>query len=435
MNMQNSDKPLLLLVDDMPANLHLLVAALKDEYRIKTAVNGPSALELAAREDRPELILLDMMMPGMSGLEVLKQLREQPETSLIPVIFITADNSEQSQLDSLELGADDYLGKPVVTAVLRVRVRNLLQRKRVERQLRLASHVFNYSGEAIMITDRSNRIIEVNPSFIRLTGYGLEEVRGKDPKLLSSGRTTLEEYRAIWRSLHEQGFWQGELWDRHKDGSVYPKLLTISVVRNPKGEVDFFIGSFTDISRQKSVEAEIRHMANHDHLTGLPNRMYVQAALDQALAVARRDNSEIAVMFIDLDRFKAVNDTLGHSVGDGLLVQVGQRLRESVRESDLVARLGGDEFVVVLTGDHALNGSLVVAEKILANLSAPYRVGPHTLHSTPSVGISLYPLDGDNGETLMKHADAAMYRAKEDGRGRFRLYSRQVPAMVPESPE
>ncbi len=422
MTVKQNEKPLILLVDDTPANLHVLVAALKDNYRLKTATNGFDALLLAAREDRPELILLDMMMPGMNGIEVLQKLRDNTETAGIPVIFVTADSSEQSQLNGLELGADDYLTKPVVTAVLQVRVRNLLQRKRIERELRLAAHVFNYSGEAIMICDSQNRIIDVNAAFTRQTGYLPEDVLGHNPKILSSGRTTAEEYRALWQSLTNLGFWQGELWDRRKDGGVYPKLLSISVVRNDKGDVDFYIGSFTDISRQKSVEAEIRHIANHDHLTGLPNRMYVQVALEQAVAAARREQTEIAVMFLDLDRFKLVNDTYGHGVGDGLLIEVGRRLKESVRESDLVARLGGDEFVVVMSNHLTSEAVKTVAQKILDNLSLPYQVGGHTLHSTPSIGISRYPQDATEVEELMQHADLAMYQVKQAGRGEFRLY-------------
>lgn len=423
MNFHSPDKSLILLVDDTPANLHLLVAALKDDYRIKTAVNGPSALELAAKEDQPDLILLDMMMPGMSGIEVLQVLKRQPDTASIPVIFVTADTSEQSQLDSLELGADDYLTKPVIPPILRARIRNLLERKRVERELRLASHVFNYGGEAIMISDRDNRIIDVNASFSRLTGYSVDEVRGQNPRLLSSGRTSPDEYRAMWQSLCTHDFWQGELWDRRKDGAVYPKLLTVSVVRNPKGEVDFYIGSFTDISRQKAAEAEMQHIAYHDHLTGLPNRMYVQVALEQALVMAGRERSEVAVMFLDLDRFKSINDTFGHAVGDGLLIQVGGRLKECVRESDLVARLGGDEFVIVMSNHVNRNGIATVAQKILNSLSAPYQVGEHSLQSSPSIGISFFPQDANTVEELMKHADMAMYQVKQSGRGQFRFYA------------
>lgn len=420
------EKPLLLLVDDMPANLHVLAAALRDDHRIKTATNGAAALDLVAREDRPQLILLDVMMPGMSGIEVLRQLRENPETRDIPVIFVSADTSEQSQLEGLDLGADDYLTKPVVTTVLRARVRNILQRKRAEAQLRLAAHVFEHSGEAIMVTDRSNCIIEVNPAFSRMTGYMSEEVRGQNPRILSSGRATPEEYRSMWSAILERGFWQGEMWDRRKDGEIYPKLLTISVVRNVRGEIDFHIASFADISEQKATEEKIRRVAHHDALTGLPNRLYLQIGLEQTLASAKRENEEVAVMFIDLDRFKIINDTLGHNVGDGLLVEVAQRLKKCVRESDLVARLGGDEFVVALAGDDVINTTAHVAENILGSLALPYRIEGHVLHSSTSIGISLYPHDGDSIESLMKTADTAMYHAKAMGRNNFQFFSPEM---------
>jgi diguanylate cyclase (GGDEF)-like protein/PAS domain S-box-containing protein len=420
------EKPLLLLVDDMPANLHLLVAALRDDYRIKTATNGAAALDLVAREDRPQLILLDVMMPGMSGIEVLRRLRENPETRDIPVIFISADTSEQSQLEGLDLGADDYLTKPVVTTVLRARVRNILQRKRAEAQLRLAAHVFEHSGEAIMVTDRSNCIVEVNPAFSRMTGYTSEEVRGQNPRILSSGRATPEDYRAMWQAILERGFWQGEMCDRRKDGEIYPKLLTISVVRNVRGEIDFHIASFANISEQKATEEKIRRVAHHDALTGLPNRLYLQIGLEQILASAKRENEEVAVMFIDLDRFKIINDTLGHNVGDGLLVEVAQRLKNCMRESDLVARLGGDEFVVALAGDDVINTAAHVAENILGSLALPYRIEGHVLHSSTSIGISLYPHDGDSIDSLMKTADTAMYHAKAMGRNNFQFFSPEM---------
>jgi PAS domain S-box-containing protein len=206
----DADRPLVLIVDDVPANLHVLAAALKSDYRIKAATSGREALAVAAAEDKPELVLLDVMMPQMSGIDVMRHLRSTAGTRDIPVIFVSADTSEQTQLDGLDLGADDYLTKPVVTTVLRARVRNILARKRTERQLRLASHVFEYSGEAILITDRINRIIEVNPAFTRMTGYSVDEVRGKNPKILTAGRTPLDTYRAMWQGIKENGLWQGE---------------------------------------------------------------------------------------------------------------------------------------------------------------------------------------------------------------------------------
>ncbi len=417
------EKPLILLVDDISANLHVLVEALREDHRIKTATSGAAALKLVEGDDRPQLILLDVMMPDMSGIEVLRHLRENPETCDIPVIFISADTSEQSQLEGLDLGADDYITKPVVTTILLVRVRNLLQRKRNEARLRLAAHVFEYGGEAILITDCDNCIVEVNPAFTRLTGYTSEEVCGRNPKFLSAGHTTPEEYRAMWQAIREQGFWQGELWDRRKNGEIYPKLLTISVVRNRQGEIDFHIGSFTDISAQKATEEKIRHAAHHDALTGLPNRLHLQISLEQVIAAAKRENQEVAVMFIDLDRFKIINDTLGHNIGDGLLVEMAHRLRECVRESDLLARLGGDEFVVALADDDAVNAAVQVAEKILGSLSLPYQIEGHVLHSTASIGIGCYPRDGDDIESLMRNADAAMYHAKAMGRNNSQFFS------------
>jgi diguanylate cyclase (GGDEF)-like protein/PAS domain S-box-containing protein len=392
--------------------------------------SGAAALELMTRSDLPELILLDVMMPGMSGIEVLRQLRAQPETQDIPVIFVSADTSEQSQLEGLELGADDYLTKPVIGAILRARVKNLLARHRNERQLRLASHVFEYSGEAIIITDHANNIVEANPAFTRLTGYTADEVRGRNPRLLSSGRATPEQYQALWQTLLAHGLWQGEMWDRHKNGNVYPKLMTISTVKNLRGEIDYFIASFSDITDQKAAEDRIRHIAHHDVLTGLPNRLHLSIALGQALAIAQRKSSEVALMFLDMDRFKIINDTLGHYVGDQLLVEVAHRLKSCVRESDIVARLGGDEFVAALTDITDPSAVATIANKLLQALGQPYQVAGHALHSTPSIGISLFPLDGRDIGTLMKNADAAMYHAKEQGRNNIQYFTPAMNAAV-----
>jgi diguanylate cyclase (GGDEF)-like protein/PAS domain S-box-containing protein len=421
-----AEKPLLLLVDDTPTNLHVLAAALKADYRLKMVTSGATALELLTRGALPELILLDVMMPGMSGIEVLRHIRANHATRDIPVIFISADTSEQSQIDGLELGADDFLSKPVVNDILRVRVKNLLSRRRTERQLRLAAHVFEYSGEAILITDSNNAIIEVNPAFTRLTGFSIEEVRGKNPAILSSGRTSVEEYRAMWQIIQEKGHWQGEMWDRHKNGEVFPKLMSISTVKNQHGEIDHYIASFSDIREQKAVEERIRHLAHHDALTGLPNRMHLSVALDQALSEAQRKGTEIAIMFLDMDRFKLINDTLGHFVGDLLLIEVAHRIKGCIRESDIVARLGGDEFVVALTGLNEEMGATPVVGKLLHALAEPYLIEGNTLHSSPSIGISLFPVDGRDVSTLMKNADAAMYHAKEQGRNNAQYFTAEL---------
>jgi diguanylate cyclase (GGDEF)-like protein/PAS domain S-box-containing protein len=418
-----SEKPLLLLVDDVPANIHFLATSMSDLYRIKIATSGQKALDIVAQTEKPDLILLDVMMPEMNGIEVLQHLRANPETVHIPVIFVSADVSEQTQLDGLSLGADDYLTKPVVVSILLVRVKNILERKREQAQLRLASHVFDYSGEAIMVSDSENNIVSVNSAFTRMTGYELEEVYGKNPRFLSSGRTSKEEYEVMWKTIQETSFWQGEMWDRNKDGKIYPKLLIISVVRDKQGKVDYYIGSFTDITEQKVVEERIRHIAHHDPLTQLPNRLYLQVSLQQFLTMAHRNNEEIALMFIDLDRFKIINDTLGHHVGDGLLIEVANRLKATVRESDVVARLGGDEFVIALMGKNIAHLAATISEKILHNLNQIYVIENNSLHTTPSIGVAIYPQDGNCPDSLMKNADSAMYHAKASGRNNVQYFS------------
>ena len=301
-------------------------------------------------------------------------------------------------------------------------LRDISQRKAAEKQLRLLAMVFENSGEGILITDAQNRIEKVNLSFTRLTGYRQEEVFGKNPRILSSGLQSREFYASMWQCLLQEGFWQGEIWDRRKNGETYPKWLSISVIRNERKEIVNYIGSFSDIAELKRAEKEIEKLAYHDPLTGLPNRFSLLAQLEQAMAKARRNHGRLALMFIDLDRFKIINDTLGHHIGDMLIVKVGKRLRNSIRESDVVARLGGDEFVVLLTDMPSTTEAGVVAAKIVNDLSLSYVVEGISLFSSPSVGISIYPDDGDNINTIMKNADTAMYQAKSTGGNGYRFF-------------
>lgn len=298
--------------------------------------------------------------------------------------------------------------------------------RQMESQMQLLGSAFHHSGEAIMITDHENRILTVNSAFTTLTGYLQDEVAGKNPSLLSAGRTSELDYKGMWTAIREKGFWQGEIWDRRKDGGVYPKWLSISVVRDEQGDIRYHIAHFTDVSAERATEAKIHFMAHHDMLTGLNNRFSLKDRLEHALAVARREAGKLALLFIDLDRFKNINDTLGHHVGDELLIHVSQRLRKCVRESDLVARLGGDEFVIMLTGVEHSSSVAMVAEKIVKRIGEPYPVGANILYTTPSIGIALYPLDGDDGETLMRNADAAMYHAKAAGRNNFQFFDARM---------
>jgi len=317
----------------------------------------------------------------------------------------------------------DALGNPLRTIGTAQDITDL---RRMESQMQLLGTAFHHSGEAIVITDHDNRIVTVNPAFTTLTGYSLEDVAGKNPSLLSAGRTTLEEYERMWAAIKQKGYWQGEVWDRRKDGGVYPKWLSISVMRDDAGEIRYHIAHFTDVSAERAAEARLHHMAHHDMLTGLANRFSLKERLEHALAMARRESSRVALLFIDLDRFKVINDTLGHHIGDELLIQVSQRLRSAVRDSDLVARLGGDEFVVMATGVEQMSSVATVAEKLVKIVGEPYAIGPHTLYTTPSIGIAVYPMDGENGEALMKNADAAMYHAKAAGRSNFQFFDARM---------
>ncbi len=296
----------------------------------------------------------------------------------------------------------------------------------LESQMQLLGSAFHHSGEAIMITDHNNRILTVNAAFTMLTGYSQEEVAGQDPRMLSAGRTSREDYKRMWAAIKEKSFWQGEIWDRRKDGGVYPKWLSVSVIRDEQGDIRYHIAHFTDVSTERATEAKIHYMAHHDMLTGLNNRFSLKDRLEHALAVARRESARVALLFIDLDRFKVINDTLGHHVGDELLIHVSRRLRQCVRESDLVARLGGDEFVVMLSGIEHSSSVAMVAEKLVMRVGEPYPVGAHTLYTTPSIGIAIYPMDGEDGETLMRNADAAMYHAKSAGRNNFQFFDAKM---------
>lgn len=286
--------------------------------------------------------------------------------------------------------------------------------------------VFEQSSEAVLITDRSNHIVAVNAAFTRMTGYSREDVLGHNPKLLSSGRSTPEFCQTLWAALERDCYWEGEIWDRCKDGRVFPKWLTISVIHNASGEVENYVACFTDISEQREAADRLLHLAYHDPLTHLPNRLAFESQIELTIRACERDNRQVALMLIDIDRFKTVNDTLGHHVGDDLLKSVAKRLRETVRASDIVARLGGDEFVVVLPDIENALTVASVAGKILRAMGEVHTVGCHTLYATPSVGISIYPSDGRDSDTLLRNADVAMYHAKSAGRNNYQFYASRM---------
>lgn len=294
--------------------------------------------------------------------------------------------------------------------------------RRMGDRLRLNAQVFDSSNEAMVITDRQNNIIAVNRAFTRLTGYEREEAIGRNPRILSSGRQDAAFYQAMWKSIIEDGYWRGDIWDRRKDGSCYPKFLSITAIRDDAGEIVKYSAVFYDVSERKEMEAQLENLAHYDSLTGLPNRMLLHDRLEQAIATAERQRQHFALLFIDLDGFKPVNDAHGHAVGDEVLKLVGQRLNLVIRGMDTAARLGGDEFVVILTDIRNRENAERVAEKIIGELSLPYQVAGETISISASIGASLYPSDQKAGDELLRTADEAMYRAKRDGKRRVKFY-------------
>lgn len=301
--------------------------------------------------------------------------------------------------------------------------RDISERRRAEEELRFADRVFNSTVEGVLVTDVNGTILTVNPAFETITGYRKAEVVGKNPRILKSGRHGTDFYREIWRSVSVVGQWRGELWNRRKNGEIYPEWLTISVVKNPEGSVTHYVAVFSDITTIKVAQEKIDFLAYHDSLTQLPNRALLRDRLEHALQRAKREQTSLALLFFDLDRFKSVNDTLGHTVGDELLIEVGRRIGGLIRASDTLARLGGDEFVLLMEDDADATHASAVARKLLGVFETPQLISGHELTVTTSIGIALFPDDGKDADTLLKHADLAMYEAKSQGRNNCQFFS------------
>jgi diguanylate cyclase (GGDEF)-like protein/PAS domain S-box-containing protein len=294
-------------------------------------------------------------------------------------------------------------------------------------KLRLSAQVFAESGEAIAVTDARGTFVSVNRAFTEVTGYTFDDVRGRNPRLLHSGRHDAAFYAAMWQQLASSGSWQGEVWNRRKSGEIYPEWLNISAVRTPAGETTHYVAIFSDITERKAAHARIEYLAHHDPLTGLPNRSLLRERLEQEIARARRREGKLAVLFLDLDRFKNVNDSLGHAAGDRLLREVATRLRSRLRDSDIVCRQGGDEFIVVLSDLKSDTDAAQAARQIIDAMQQPVPLGDDVVvHSSTSIGIALYPEDGSSTSALLKAADMAMYHAKERERGSFSFFTKEL---------
>ena len=289
--------------------------------------------------------------------------------------------------------------------------------------LRLAEKIFESANDGIVVTDMDGVIQMVNPAFITTTGYNLDELLGFTPRLIKSGRHDEAFYKNMWKDLMNKGQWTGEIWNKRKNGELYPEWLSISAIHNDAGIVTMYSAVCRDLSERLEYEEKIRYQAFHDALTGLPNRLLFQDHLEKALSLAKRTHKSLATFFLDIDGFKKVNDTLGHDVGDFLLQAVAQRLLSLVRSSDTVARMGGDEFTIILSEIEHPEDAALLANKVLEAIRQPFFLNEETIHVTTSIGISLYPLNGQDIQTLMKQADIAMYVTKNSGKNNFHFFS------------
>ncbi len=298
----------------------------------------------------------------------------------------------------------------------------VLEQYNAQESLRLSAQVFDGSSEAIMITDTEQRIVRVNRAFSKVTQYLAVEVIGQQPSILSSGRHDEHYFQAMWQSLENFGHWQGEIWNKRKDGEVFPEWLSISVVRDAEGKLTHYVGMFSDISERKEIEAKVEFLAYHDALTGIPNRVLLGDRMKQGIAQTAREQNMMAVCYLDLDGFKPINDTLGHEAGDQVLIEVAKRIGRTIRGGDTISRLGGDEFVVLLLALERGEECVSTLDRLLDVLAQPFTIGKHLIQVSASIGVCIYPLDDEDPDTLLRHADQAMYKAKQSGKNCFHIY-------------
>ncbi|WP_333803445.1 sensor domain-containing protein [Sulfurospirillum sp.] len=301
-----------------------------------------------------------------------------------------------------------------------------IEKSQNDAKLQLAANVFTHSKEGIIITDPNGTIIEVNDAFCHSCGYGMQEIIGQNPRILKSGRQHLSFYKMMWESILTKGNWKGEIWNRNKNGSIYAEMITISAIKDTQGEIQHFVALFTDISGIKEHEKELEHLAQHDALTALPNRFLLKDRLLQAIAESKRYQTYLAVVYIDLDGFKAINDTYGHAMGDKLLIIVSQYITSIIRQNETVARLGGDEFLVLLSDLKSMEMCEPILQRFIDILNTPIAIDNITLNVSASIGVSFYHQEIEDTENLIENADKAMYHAKQLGKNRYVFFEESM---------
>ena len=441
----------ILIVDDVPANLGVMVSYLEQlGFDVVTAQDGEEALQ-RAQFVQPDLILLDIMLPGMDGIETCRRMKAIASIAQIPVIFMTALTETDKKVEGFAVGGADYVTKPFqinevfarITTQLQLRAMHqqlvqqnlalqheIAERAQLDEQVRIAALVYQSSAEGMLVMDAANRTLSINAAFSTITGYTLDDIAGTDSGLFNSSCHDPAFYAALWATLRVDGHWHGEVWNQRKNGEKYVKWMAINRLNDADGSLYGHVALFSDITEKKTAEALILRQANFDELTGLPNRRMLGERLTQELRNHHRAGLSLALLFIDLDRFKEINDTLGHAAGDRVLAEAARRIRALTRESDLLARLGGDEFIVVLTHISDINCIGQIAQALIDSLSAPFVLDGNIAYVSASIGISQFADAAPESGQLLSHADQAMYVAKSLGGNRFSYFTPMLQQLA-----
>jgi diguanylate cyclase (GGDEF)-like protein/PAS domain S-box-containing protein len=471
---EQGSKGEVLIVEDTPASLKLLSDLLTEAgYYVRQAPNGELAL-WTVQSRPPELILLDVRMPGIDGFEVCRRLKAAPATAHVPVIFLSAQHDTDDKVRGFALGGADFIAKPFQTEEILARTdaqvrlgraqlalaaerahleqrvrertaeladlaasleREVERRRANEETLRLAARVFAATQDAIVIADAGGVIVATNPAFTAISGYDGGEMTGRHVSTLQTVQHNTSAYQDMMAALAGHGHWSGEMLARRKNGATFPGLLSVSTVTGADGAVENYIVVFMDITERKAEQHMIDFLSYHDALTGLPNRLLARQCFDEAQAAAQRNGQFVAVMCLDLDRFKSINDSYGAPVGDQALQAVARFLRGCVPEGATVSRQGGDEFQIILPDDSHLTATMATAQAILAGLRDGLTMGGEAGASqhvalTTSIGIAVCPADGSTLDELLRNADTALYRAKEVGRDNYAFFTERMDADI-----
>ena len=432
------DPPILLYAEDDGSTREVVQLMLNRRFPgmvIHAADNGRKGLDLY-HDVCPDIVLADMKMPVMDGITMAQEIRKHDQRTRI--IITTANTDTNRILEAIDVGINNYVLKPINQVKLFASIEQCISGIKLEKELaqqrehiHKLSHAVEQSPVAIMMIDTSGLIEYVNPRFMQLTGYQQEEAVGRNGGFFHANQGTLQEEDQLWQVIASGREWRGEFRCRKKNGELYWASASISPLVDEQGTTTRFIYFHEDITERKQAEETIKQMAYFDALTGLPNRHLFNELLHQAMAQAHRENRILAILFLDLDRFKIINDTLGHAIGDQLLQAAAQRLKKCCRrERDTVARRGGDEFIILLPELVDVQEAVRVAQNIIESFSSVFVLPDHEVFISTCVGISIFPHDGIEPETLIKNADMAMYRAKEFGRNRYHLYTPSMDAQA-----